>query len=183
MSGLTPPVSDADHRAGPDDAPVTLVEYGDFECPHCGRAHPIVRDVRKRMGQRLRFVFRHFPLSQAHPHAMHAAEAAEAAGDQGRFWEMHDVLFENQEALEDPDLIRYAQELGLDEARVGRELESGAHEKRVRAHFRSGVRSGVNGTPTFFINGVRYDGSWDLEDLLEALEVAVAAVVAPARTP
>jgi protein-disulfide isomerase len=169
VSRLTPPVSDADHRAGPDDAAVTLVEYGDFECPHCRRAHPIVLEVRKRMGQRLRFVFRHFPLSGPHPHAMHAAEAAEAAADQGKFWEMHDVIFDNQEALEDSDLIRYAQELGLDAERVGRELVSGAHEKLVREHFRSGVRSGVNGTPTFFINGLRYDGSWDSDTLLEAL--------------
>jgi protein-disulfide isomerase len=100
---------------------------------------------------------------------MHAAEAAEAAADQGKFWEMHDVIFENQEALEDSDLIRYAQELGLDAERVGRELVSGAHEKLVREHFRSGVRSGVNGTPTFFINSLRYDGSWDSDTLLEAL--------------
>jgi formate-nitrite transporter family protein len=172
VSRLTPPVSDADHRAGPDDAPVTLVEYGDFECPHCRRAHPIVLEVRRRMGQRLRFVFRHFPLSEAHPHAMHAAEAAEAAADQGKFWEMHDAFFENQEALEDPDLIRYAQELGLDAERVERELESSAHAKRVREQFRSGVRSGVNGTPTFFINGLRHDGSWDADTLLEALTAA-----------
>jgi protein-disulfide isomerase len=169
MSRLTPPVSDTDHRAGPDDAPVTLVEYGDFECPYCGRAHPIVLDVRKRMGQRLRFVFRHFPLSEVHPHAMHAAEAAEAAAAQGKFWEMHDMLFENQRALEDSDLIRYAESLGLDAERVERELASSAHEKRVRENFRSGVRSGVNGTPTFFINGLRYDGAWDSDALLDAL--------------
>ena len=176
MSGLTPPVSDADHRAGPEDAPVTLVEYGDFECPHCGRAHPIVREVRRRMGRRLRFVYRHFPLSQVHPHAVHAAEAAEAAAAQGKFWEMHGALFENQEALEDPDLIRYAQELGLDADRVAKELESDAGAKRVREHFRSGVRSGVNGTPTFFINGERYDGPWGTEeDLLEALAVAAGS--------
>jgi protein-disulfide isomerase len=169
MNRLTPPVSNADHRAGPNDAPVTLVEYGDFECPHCGAAHPIVRDVRKRMGERLRFVFRHFPLSEVHPHAMHAAEAAEAAAAQGKFWEMHDMLYENQQALEDSDLIRYAESLGLDAERVERELSSGAHEKRVRESFRSGVRSGVNGTPTFFINGVRYDGEWEADTLLDAL--------------
>src|SRR5262249_11992757 len=101
MSRLMPPVSNADRSAGPDDAPVTLVEYGDYECPHCGSAHSIVLAVRKRMGPRLRFVFRHFPLTQIHPHAMHAAEAAEAAAEQGKFWEMHDTLFENQQALED----------------------------------------------------------------------------------
>jgi protein-disulfide isomerase len=172
MSRLTPPVSDADHRAGPDDAPVTLVEYGDYECPHCGSAHRIVLAVRQRMGPRLRFVFRHFPLAEIHPHAMHAAEAAEAASDQGKFWEMHDALFENQEALEDSDLIRYARDLGLEAARVERELVSGACEARVREQFRSGVRSGVNGTPTFFINDLRYDGPWDPDSLLKALEAA-----------
>jgi protein-disulfide isomerase len=172
MSRLTPPVSNADHRAGPDDAPVTLVEYGDYECPHCGSAHRIVLAVRQRMGQRLRFVFRHFPLAEIHPHAMHAAEAAEAAADQGKFWEMHDALFENQEALEDSDLIRYARELGLDAKRVEKELVSGAYVNRVREQFRSGVRSGVNGTPTFFINGIRYDGPWDPDSLLKALEAA-----------
>jgi formate-nitrite transporter family protein len=172
MSRLTPPVSNTDHRVGPDDAPITLVEYGDYECPHCGSAHRIVLAVRQRMGQRLRFVFRHFPLAEIHPHAMHAAEAAEAAADQGKFWEMHDALFENQEALKDSDLIRYAQALGLDAERVERELVSGAHEQRVREQFRSGVRSGANGTPTFFINGIRYDGPWDPDTLLDALEAA-----------
>jgi protein-disulfide isomerase len=172
MSRLTPPVSNTDHCAGPDDAPVTLVEYGDYECPHCGSAHRIVLAVRQRMGQRLRFGFRHFPLAEIHPHAMHAAEAAEAASDEGKFWEMHDALFENQEALEDSDLIRYAQELGLDAERVERELVSGVHEKRVREQFLSGVRSGVNGTPTFFISGIRYDGPWDPDSLLDALEAA-----------
>jgi protein-disulfide isomerase len=174
MSRLTSPVSEVDHRAGPDDAPVTLVEYGDYECPYCGSAHSIVLAVRERMGPRLRFVFRHFPLSEVHPHALHAAEAAEAAADQGKFWVMHDALFEHQEALEDTDLIRYAQALGLDAERVQRELASGVHEPRVREQFRSGVRSGVNGTPTFFINGVRYDESWDADTLLAALEAAAA---------
>src|SRR5207245_6743785 len=105
MSRLTPAVSDSDHRAGPDDAPVTLVEYGDYECPHCGRAHPIVREAQKRMGSRLRFVFRNFPLAEMHPHAVHAAEAAEGAAVQDKFWEMHDLLFEHQGALDDSDLI------------------------------------------------------------------------------
>jgi protein-disulfide isomerase len=172
MSHLTPPVSNTDHCAGPDDAPVTLVEYGDYECPYCGSAHPIVLAVRERMGPRLRFVFRHFPLTEIHPHALHAAETAEAAAAQGKFWEMHEALFENQAALADADLIRYAQARGLDAARVERELVSGAHEQRVREQFRSGVRSGVNGTPTFFINGNRYDDPWDADTLLEALEEA-----------
>ena len=172
MSRLTPAVSDSDHRSGPDDAPVTLVEYGDYECPHCGRAHPIVQEVRKRLGRRLRFVFRNFPLAEAHPHAVHAAEAAEAAAIQGRFWEMHDLLFEHQAALEDSDLIGYAKRLALDPGRMKDELAAGTHANRVRQDFHSGVRSGVNGTPTFFIDGVRYDGSWDLDALVEVLERA-----------
>ncbi len=170
MSHLKPAVSDSDHRAGPDDAPVTLVEYGDYECPHCGRAHPIIQEVRKRLSRRLRFVFRNFPLAEAHPHAFHAAEAAEAAAVQGKFWEMHDTLFEHQVALEDSDLVRYAKMLALDAGRLKEELAAGTHANRVSQDFRSGVRSGVNGTPTFFINGTRHDGSWDRDALLEALE-------------
>jgi protein-disulfide isomerase len=181
MSGLTPPVSQDDHRAGPDDAPVTLVEYGDFECPHCGRAHPIVREVQELMGPRLRFVFRHFPLAEMHPHAVPAAQAAEAAAGQGKFWEMHHLLFENQQALEDLDLVRYAKALQLDTVRFARELAAGLHADRVRKDFRSGVRSGVNGTPTFFINGVRHDRPWDLEALLFALEEAAVGVAPPRR--
>ena len=172
MSRLTPAVSDSDHRAGPDGAPVTLVEYGDYECPHCGRAHPIVREAQKRMGSRLRFVFRNFPLAEMHPHAVHAAEAAEGAAVQDKFWEMHDLLFEHQGALDDSDLIRYAKTLALDAGRMKEELAADTQANRVRQDFRSGVRSGVNGTPTFFINGMRYDGPWDLDTLLEALERA-----------
>ena len=174
MSRLTPPVSEADHRSGPDDASVTLVEYGDFECPHCGAAYPIVEGVRRRMGARLRFVYRYFPLTEMHPHAMHAAEAAEAAGAQGKFWEMHGMLFEHQDALEDADLVGYAKALHLDLKRFTSDLASEAHVERIRGDVRSGIRSGVNGTPTFFINGVRHDGSWEASDLLAALE-AVAA--------
>jgi len=169
MSRLRPAVSDSDHRAGPDDAPVTLVEYGDYECPHCGRAHPIVREVQRRLGKGLRLVFRNFPLAEIHPHAQHAAEAAEAAAEQGKFWEMHDMLFEHQAHLADTDLIGLATTLGLNAMRVKDELAAGTHADRVQADFTSGVRSGVNGTPTFFINGTRYDGSWDLDTLLEVL--------------
>ena len=172
MSGgrLAPPVSERDHALGPADAPVTLVEYGDFECPHCGRAHPILERVRRRLGDRLRFVFRHFPLGEIHPHAVHAAESAEAAGVEGKFWEMHDALFEHQHALDDRSLVRHAESVGADGARVARELETGEHEEHVRTDFMSGVRSGVNGTPTFFINGRRFDGAWDEEGLVAALE-------------
>jgi protein-disulfide isomerase len=158
--GLTPPVSESDHIAGPDDASVTLAEYGDYECPYCGMAHPVVKRAQRELGKQLRFVFRNFPLSEAHPHAQIAAQAAEAAGAQGRFWEMHDMIFEHQDALEVEDLIGYAKSLGLDAVRIARDLEAGTYVKRVRDDFRSGVKSGVNGTPTFFVNGVRYDGSW-----------------------
>lgn len=159
-AGLTPPVSERDHIAGPDDAPVTLVEYGDYECPYCGMAHPVVKRAQRELGKQLRFVFRNFPLGEAHPHAQIAAQAAEAAGAQGRFWEMHDLIFEHQDALEVEDLLGYAASLGLDTAQIARELEAGTYVKRVREDFRSGVKSGVNGTPSFFVNGVRYDGSW-----------------------
>jgi protein-disulfide isomerase len=161
---LKPPVNEADHVAGPDDAPITLVEYGDYECPHCGRAHPVVQRVQRELGTQLRFVFRNFPLAEAHPHAQLAAQAAEAAGAQGKFWEMHNMLFTHQDALEGDDIVGYAESLGLDIKRLARELEAGAYAKKVRADFRSGVRSGVNGTPTFFVNGSRYDGSWANEE-------------------
>ena len=157
---LALPVTDRDHVAGPADAPITLVEYGDLECPYCRMAHPIVRAARRTLGDRLRVVFRHFPLAEVHPHARHAAEAAEAADTQGKFWEMHDIIFQNQHALEDEDLLRYAASLGLDPAPVAEALRAGTYAARVREDFRSGVRSGVNGTPTFFINDVRYDGTW-----------------------
>ena len=172
---LTLPVSDdRDHIQGPADAPVTLVEYGDYECPYCGAAYPIVKEVQARMGERLRFVFRNFPITTSHPHAEQAAEAAEAAGGQGRFWEMHDVLYENQRHLEDENLRAYAEELRLDVELFGKELAEHVHAPRVREDFMSGVRSGVNGTPTFFINGARHDDSYELETLLAALERAAA---------
>jgi protein-disulfide isomerase len=160
QGALTPPVGERDHVAGPADAPVTLVEYGDLECPYCRMAHPIVQAARRKLGDELRFVFRHFPLAEVHPHARHAAEAAEAAGEQGKFWEMHDRIFQNQHALEDADLVSYARQLHLDGERVAEALRAGVYAARVREDFRSGVRSGVNGTPTFFINGARYDGAW-----------------------
>lgn len=170
---LSIPVSARDHAAGPADARVTLVEYGDYECPHCGRAYPIVKRIQELLGDELRVVFRNFPLNEAHPHAQHAAEAAEAAAGQGRFWEMHDALFEHQRDLSDGRLVDYARTVGLDEARFVKEMTSHAHQHRVREDFMSGVRSGVNGTPTFFIDGVRHDASWDLKTLLAALEAAI----------
>jgi protein-disulfide isomerase len=175
---LTPPVGAEDHAAGPADAPVTLVEYGDYECPYCGMAHPIVKRAQRELGNQLRFVFRNFPLAEAHPHARLAAQAAEAAGAQGKFWEMHDTLFEHQDALELEDLLAYAESLGLDTAKFARDLKAGTYEKRVRDDFRSGVKSGVNGTPTFFINGARYDGSWaNVEAFIRALRDAARQAV------
>src|SRR6266404_8491130 len=170
---VTPPVGPRDHIQGPPNASVTLVEYGDFECPYCGAAHLIVKQIQKLLGDDLRFVFRHFPLTQIHPHAEAAAEASEAAGAQGRFWEMHDLLFENQSTLDVSHLVGFAETLGLDSERFIRELEGRVHLERVREDFMSGVRSGVNGTPAFFINGVRHDGPWDMQSLLTSIADAV----------
>jgi protein-disulfide isomerase len=172
---LTLPVSEErDHFQGPPDAAVTLVEYGDYECPYCGAAYPIIKEVQARMDARLRFVFRNFPIVTSHPHAEQAAEAAEAAGAQGEFWKMHDLLYERQSRLRDEHLHSYAEELGLDVERFDAELAGHVHAPRVREDFMSGVRSGVNGTPTFYIDGVRHDESYDLETLLAALERAAA---------
>ena len=173
---LTAPVSeDRDHIQGPADAPVTLVEYGDYQCPYCGAAHRSVQEVQARMGNRLRFVFRNFPISTSHPRAEQAAEAAEAAAAQGRFWPMHDLIFENQKRLSDRDLGDYAEQVGLDLERFDAELAEHVHAARVHEDFMSGVRSGVNGTPTFFVNGARHDDSYDVETLLAALELAAAS--------
>jgi protein-disulfide isomerase len=169
------PVSQRDHIQGPSDAAVTLVEYGDYQCPYCGRAYPIVQAVQQRLGDRLRFVFRHFPLTQVHPHAQHAAEAAEAAAAQGAFWAIHDALFEQQRHLDDDHLVQYARQLGLHVGAFETALASHAHAGRVREDFLSGARSGVNGTPTFFINGVRHDAGYDVGTLLRAIERAEEA--------
>jgi protein-disulfide isomerase len=170
---LTMPVSeDRDHILGPSSAPVTLVEYGDFQCSHCGQAHYELQELAKEAGDRFRLVFRHFPMTQIHPNAQRAAEASEVAAAQGQFWPMHDTLFEKQDALDDHDLVMYAHELGLDVMRFRMELLEGRYTPRVREDFLSGVRSGVNGTPTFFINGRRHDGPWDAESLLVAIKEA-----------
>jgi protein-disulfide isomerase len=170
MAKLRTPVTPQDHIQGPEDAEVTLVEYGDYECPHCGRAYSIVQRVQKHFGKRLRFVFRNFPLSELHPHAESAAEAAEFAGAHGKFWGMHDLLFESQERLSDPLYLELAEELSLPPEALRHALEEGTYRARVRADFSSGVRSGVNGTPTFFINGKRHDGPFDYETLLLAIQ-------------
>jgi protein-disulfide isomerase len=172
---LALPVSEErDHIQGPPNAPATLVEYGDYECPFCGAAHRSVKAVQEVMGDSMRFVFRNFPITTAHPHAQQTAEAAEAAGAQRKFWEMHDLLFENQHRLEFEDLHQYADMLDLDVDRFDLELASHVYADRVREDFMSGVRSGVNGTPTFFINGIRHDASYSTATLLAALQRAAA---------
>lgn len=175
---LTPAVSATDHYQGPPNAPVTLVEYGDYECSHCGEAFPIVQALQQQLGKTLRFVFRNFPLKESHPHATHAAIAAEAVGAHGeaKFWAMHDALFENQDALEDSDLERYAESVGVPGTEIVRAFGAGPFSDRVRADFRGGVRSGVNGTPTFFVNGMRFDGDWrEGASFLSVLRSAVEA--------
>ena len=169
---LSVAVTEKDHAQGPPDAPVTLVEYGDYECPYCGRAYPIVKQLQERMSDRLRFVFRNFPLNTLHEHAGVAAQAAEAAGAQGKFWEMHDILYEHQAELDQADLRHYALNIGLEIYQFDADLSGERFAKKVRADFRGGVRSGVNGTPTFFVNGHRHDEAWDSATLTAALEAA-----------
>jgi protein-disulfide isomerase len=163
------PIAGRDHVQGPVGAPIALVEYGDYECPYCGEAYPIVQAVQAKLGKRLCFAYRNFPLTNVHAHAEHAAEAAEAAGVQGKFWEMHDLLFENQASLEDEALARYAETLGLDAQRLMGEVLKEAHGARIREDFRGGARGGVNGTPTFFVNGARFEGPIEVDALLGSL--------------
>jgi protein-disulfide isomerase len=165
---LTVPVGRDDHAAGPATAPATLVEYGDYECPYCGQAYPVVKAVQKALGKKLRFVFRNMPLKEVHPHAELAAEAAEAAAAQGKFWEMHDALYENQDRLGPALVAELAANLELDVARFAADLREGRFRPRVRADFMSGVKSGVAGTPTFYIDGARWNGDWGKVDELVA---------------
>ena len=169
---LVVPVGSRDRIRGPAVAPVTFVEYGDYECPYTRAAYPLIKELQRRTGDQLRFVFRNFPLTTVHPHAQHAAEAAEAAGAQGRFWEMYQSLFEHQDVLTDEALIGYATTLGLDSNRFARELREHLYAARVREDTASGIDSGVNGTPTFYINGARHDAPYDLETLLGAVSAA-----------
>ena len=170
---LKPPVGPSDHAQGPRDAPLVVVEYGDFECPYCGAAFPELKAVQQALGDKLCFVFRNFPLSNAHPHALLAAGFAEAAATIGRFWEMHDILFTHQNALDARSLRRYAEEVGLGGDVIDAALDV-AFEAKVRAHFASGVRSGVNGTPCLFINGQRWEGPAEAEALIPTLGDIVA---------
>ena len=167
---LTAAVVATDHTRGPEHAPVTVVEYGDFECPNCKQAKPAVEIVLNRYPEQVRFVYRHFPLTDVHPHALAAAETAECAGAQGKFWEMHETLFEHQPHLDRKHLLRYADDLGLDMARVTSELDDEIYRQRVFEHLASGERSGVRGTPGFFVNGRIVDVSFGLQALLKAVE-------------
>lgn len=171
MSRLSLPVDSHDHAQGPADAPVTLVEYGDYQCPYCGAMYPVLKQVQQTMGDRLRFVFRNFPISESHPDAVRAAEFAEAAAEAGKFWPAHDMLYEHQDALAAQDLAVYASRIGLDSLKL-HEASQGRFDAKIERDFMGGVRSGVNGTPSLFINGMRYDGERDAGSLIEALDQA-----------
>jgi NhaA family Na+:H+ antiporter len=169
IRALDPAVDpDRDHILGRADAPVTLVEFGDFECPFCGRSYSAVQQIRRELGDQLRFVFRHFPRPE-HPHARHAAAAAEAAAAQSGFWQMHDMLFEHQGALEDRDLVGYAAAIGLDVGRFEHDLSTHVYLERVHGDLQSAAHNGVHGTPTFFINGVKHEGPDTFDDLMDAI--------------
>jgi NhaA family Na+:H+ antiporter len=184
IATLSPPVDPSrDHVRGGADAPVTLVEYGDFQCPYCGDAYPVVRELLQHFGDQLRFVFRHMPLADLHPRAPFAAEAAEAAGAQGRFWEMHDRLFERQHALDDSELRGHAQAIGVEDSeRFDAELRDRVHAARIEEDFRSGARSGVPSTPRFFVNGVIHLGSASRAELAEAIDAELYLTV-PSPSP
>jgi protein-disulfide isomerase len=171
---LTLPIKvDYDHIQGPISAPINIVEYGDYECPYTGMAYPIVKELRRRLGDSICFVFRNFPLNEIHPHAQHAAEAAEAAGGQDKFWQMHDHLFEHQNELEDGHLLEYAKIVGLDTERFKKEISEHVYVPVINKSLKNGIKSGVEGTPTFFLNAVRYEDSWELETLFETIRSAI----------
>ncbi len=164
------PLRDDDHIRGGSDPEITLVEFGDYECPGCGEAYGVIRRIEAEMGEALRFVFRQFPYSRIHPHAELAAQAAESAGAQGRFWEMHDLLFQHQQALEFKNLIGYSKQLYLDTHQFKDDLKTEKYIERVRADFRTGVQNGVFGTPTIFLNGIRHNDNCDYDTLMAAIE-------------
>ncbi len=162
-------VGKSDHAQGPEDAPVTVVEYGDYQCPYCADMNPMIKAIAKAMGTQLRFVFRHMPLLEMHPYAQHAAEAAEAAGAQGKFWEMHDAILQQQSELGSDLLHQLAVRFKLDVGQFSADLATRRYRPRVKRDFMGGMRSGVAGTPTFFINGKRYEGALDHASLLSAI--------------
>jgi protein-disulfide isomerase len=170
MLKLTPPVNRNDHILGPVNARLELVEYGDYQCQHCGAAHPIVKQIQKNFGKDLKFIFRHFPLSNVHEYAIPAAIAAEAAARQNKFWQMHDMIFENQSLLSDYAFTEFALAIGLNITMFKMDLLDETLAEKIETNFESGVRSGVNGTPSFFINGLKYNGSFDYTSLAGALK-------------
>jgi protein-disulfide isomerase len=167
---LKPPVNDNDHIEGNPKAPIELLEYGDYQCPHCGRAYPIIKDIQKRLGEKLKFVFRNFPLTEIHPDAFSAALAAEAAGQQKKFWEMHDIIFEHQRHLETENILAYAKRVGLNMAEFSKDIQQDIFVNKVENDIESGIRSGVNGTPSFYVNGSKYNGNWEDEEFVDFLE-------------
>ncbi len=171
---LTPQISSNDHAKGNLTANIVVVEYGDYQCPHCGRAYPIVQSIMRKFGNDLKFIFRNFPLSKVHPDATAAAVASEAAGLQDKFWEMHSLLFENQQRLNNNSILNYAMKINLDMEQFKKDIQEGDLQKKVQKDFMSGLRSGVNATPTFFINGERYTESWDEETMGEYLAVLIS---------
>jgi len=176
---LTQPVATRDHSEGSSTAPLTLLEYGDYQCPYCGAAHPVVKRLQKAFGKNLRFVFRNFPLTEAHPYALLAADAAEAAALQGKFWEMHDLIYEQQRFLEPDIIFVWAKKIGLDLKKFTNDMKQDGIAKRIREDRKSGIASGVNGTPNFYINGVRYDGSPDFDSMFETLNLFLGEEAEP----
>jgi protein-disulfide isomerase len=166
-------VTSADHVQGPANAPIVLVEYGDFQCPYCGQAYYIVKNLQKQLGDKLQFIFRNFPLEDLHPRALHAAIAAETAAIDGKFWEMHDILFENQRHLDDRSLVEYAQKIGLDPAKFEKDFGNEAVQEKVSDDVESGAKAGVEGTPYFFVNGILFEGNWTNNDFLEYLKSVI----------
>jgi protein-disulfide isomerase len=176
MTQLKPSVNSTDHIDGNPFAPLELVEYGDYECPYCGRAYPIVKSIQEQLGPDIKFVFRNFPLAKIHPNAKAAAIATEAAGLQNKFREMHDIVFENQRALDDENIVELAKEIGLNLERFKNDIRRPELIEKVEKDFESGIRSGVNRTPTFFVNGEKYDGSWEEDEFLAYLKSQLAQI-------
>lgn len=170
MARLTPPVNKNDHIQGLPNAPIVMVEYGDYQCPHCGAAHPVVKRIQKKLGSNMAFVFRNFPLSNIHPLAKPAAKAAEAAGRQNKFWQMHDMIYEHQLQLSGPAILKFAEDLGLNSVQLKNDLADNSLLVKIESDFESGIRSGVNGTPSFFINDYKHNGGYDFDSLYRALE-------------
>lgn len=173
---LRPPVSEKDHSEGNPNAIIELVEYGDYQCPHCGKAYPVVKHMQQQLGDKLKFVFRNFPLAKIHPEAVMAAVATEAAALQGKYWEMHDIIFENQEWLDRDSLLEYAGAIGLDIPKFDRDMARSELAEKVEADFESGIRSGVNATPTFFINGEKYNNGWEGERMLDFIKANYSGI-------